>query len=330
MALSSLAKWLGLNVTTRKYRPTRQTNAQWLFEFGDNAGVAAHYTLDCLLEIAARGISDNERQKPAPWTLQNPPILVSVSTVEYEKDESFLMEIGMSILDLAAVRAVEPKDHCCKWLSQCRRSYHWIADEHRDKKNGDWIMDHSMDFPTEMGESQTLPLADIPDAIRRAIFETVPPHQRPSPMTDLPTYRPTDPYSVKIHLNEKGEIIQPFIDYKSSLFPVIADYGDGEVEDFEEVDDGSEIMASVCYKSLRGQKCKLPTASSFGNPFDVANRDRSRDVCNNGLHVCWDYAAERHWYDQPTCRPTVAECVSHSRLKYLFNCPLQSRARHWV
>ncbi|KAK8169289.1 hypothetical protein IWX90DRAFT_172523 [Phyllosticta citrichinensis] len=88
-------------------------------------------------------------------------------------------------------------------------------------------------------------------------------------------------------------MIRPFIDYKYSLDPVIADYGDGEVEDFEEVDDGSDIMAFVGAKSLRGQKCKPPTSSSIGGPFDSAIWQHSRDFCNS-LHVCWDYAAERH------------------------------------
>ncbi|KAK8240386.1 hypothetical protein HDK77DRAFT_480665 [Phyllosticta capitalensis] len=285
IGLSDLVNVLRFNPPIEKHRPR---DAKWktLIQYAHNAGVDAYYTMWALLGIGALDLGSATAGR-APSFLDNPPILVSFATENYEHDHSVLTEVGVSVLDLAQVRDIKLEENFLAWAAHAQHTFHWIVRENANNRtrNSDYCEDHRDDFPSWMGESATTPQGDIGDAVRNAIFAKTPLLCRPRRTTPLPTYTPMDNRALEVELGEEHKLKWARLgarhnDMESNA--AVMDEGSAEIAEDE------DYMAIACPDALRGSDCKLGfQLPSAGGP-GVFRTHADRSDCTS-LHICTDF-----------------------------------------
>jgi hypothetical protein len=138
---------------------------------------------------------DSDQRPPAPlkeeWIVPFPcgwePILICVDFEAWEKDNSYITEAGVAVLDTKDIAQISPGAGCKNWIAKIR-ARHFRVRENANMVNGEHVSGHPDRF--NFGESEFLSKAELKQKLLEIILT---PDPTVEPLEDLSGYGNPDP-----------------------------------------------------------------------------------------------------------------------------------------
>jgi len=120
-----------------------------------------------------------------PWPSDWEPVLISIDFEAWEKNNSYITEVGLAVLDTKDIVKIAPGQGAKNWIEKIR-PLHFRVKENLAMVNSEFVAGQPENF--NFGQSEILSKSDIKEKLQQIIFDLDPEFQPEDPY-EPPYYR---------------------------------------------------------------------------------------------------------------------------------------------